>query len=101
MVSDNRLFDQANALKSENIQLEIQLEKLRKEGLEGFKSGDGTTDGRPVISEQLRNLEEKLLAKSEELAEIHKNRCENTQKIVELNNTISEKDKLLKVKDQV
>lgn len=101
MVSDNRLFDQANALKSENIQLEIQLERLRKEGPEGHKSVDGNADVRTATNEQLLILEQKLLARQEELTEIHKKRGENAQMIVDLKNALSEKDKLISVKDKV
>ncbi|KAK7603069.1 hypothetical protein V9T40_003068 [Parthenolecanium corni] len=99
--SHNRLFDQANALKSENIQLEIQLERLRKEGPEGHKSVDGNADVRTATNEQLLVLEQKLLARQEELTEIHKKRGENAQMIVDLKNALSEKDKLITVKDKV
>lgn len=97
MVLDNRLFDQANTLKSENIHLEIQLEKLRKEGPE---SGDGNAEVQ-MLNEKLANLEQKLLAQQEDLTEVHKKRGENAQMIVDLKNSLSEKDKLLNVKDKV
>ncbi|XKL61598.1 hypothetical protein PGB90_001431 [Kerria lacca] len=96
--SHNRLFDQANVLKSENIQISIQLAKLRQEGLESIKSGDNSSDTRTVTSEQLLSLEEKLLAQQEELTDIHKKRGENAQMIVDLKNALAEKDKLLHMK---
>lgn len=99
MFADNRLFDQATALKSENIQLSIQIEKLRQEGLLAIKS-DGTSDNvRTVTSEQLLALEQKLLAQQEELTEIHKKRGENVQMIIDLSNAVTEKDKLLAIKE--
>lgn len=98
VILDNRLFDQANVLKSENIQISIQLAKLRQEGLESIKSGDNSSDTRTVTSEQLLSLEEKLLAQQEELTDIHKKRGENAQMIVDLKNALAEKDKLLHMK---
>lgn len=91
---DNRLFDQVNTLKSENLQLSIQLEK-RRQGIEAVRSGDGAS----VTNEKLLTLEEKLLAQQEELTEIHKKRGENAQMIVDLKNSLAEKDKLLSMKE--
>lgn len=86
-------------MKTENLQLSIQIEKLRQEGLDALK-GDGTSENvRTVTHEQLLLLEQKLLAQQEELTEIHKKRGENAQLIVDLNNVVSEKDKLLTMKE--
>lgn len=86
-------------MKSENLQLSIQLEKLRQESFDAIKSGDGSSDVRTVTSEQLLTLEQKLLAQQEELTEIHKKRGENAQMIVDLNNALAEKEKLLNIKE--
>lgn len=99
IITDNRLFDEANSLRMKNLQLSIQLEKLRQEGLDAIKSGDGSPDVRTVTSEQLFMLEQKLLAQQEELTEIHKKRGENAQMIVDLNNALAEKEKILNSKE--
>lgn len=98
-ISDNRIFDHANALKTENIQLSIQLEKTRQVGFDALKAGDGLSDTRTISNEQLLSLEKKLLAQQEELTEIHKKRGENAQMIVDLNNQLAEKEKLLTMKE--
>lgn len=86
-------------MKTENIQLSIQLEKVRQVGFDALKAGDGSSDVRTVTSEQLLALEQKLLSQQEELTEIHKKRGENAQMIVNLNNLLAEKEKLLTMKE--
>ena len=76
------------------------MEKLRQEGLLSIKADGGSDNVRTVTSEQLLALEQKLLAQQEELTEIHKKRGENVQMIIDLSNAVTEKDKLLAIKEE-
>ncbi|RZC38066.1 autophagy-related protein 16-1, partial [Asbolus verrucosus] len=88
----NKVFDNVNALKHENIQLSIQNEKLRSEG---DKLGGG--DSR--LQEKIQCLEQKLLTQQEELTELHRRKGENSQQIIDLNAKLQEKEKLIVTKD--
>ncbi|GLV40304.1 Autophagy-related 16 [Carabus blaptoides fortunei] len=93
----NRLFDNANALRVENIQLSIQNEKLRISGSgsnEGNGSSNSTGDSK-VQDQRLQVLEQKLLAQQEELTELHRRKGENAQQIIDLNKKLQEKEKQL------
>ena len=84
--SDNRLFESANTLKGENIQLSITNEKLCRDIAIG-SSGAGS------------NIEARLLAQAEELATLHRRRGEHTQQIVDLNNKLQFFQKELRSKE--
>nr|CAH7755394.1 unnamed protein product [Callosobruchus chinensis] len=78
IVQHNRLFENYNTLYSENLHLNILNEKLKSEG---------------------RQLEQKLLAQAEELAELHKRKGENAQQIIDLNVALQEKDRQIATRD--
>ncbi|XP_051169478.1 autophagy-related protein 16-1-like [Leptopilina boulardi] len=82
----NRLFESANTLRGENIQLSIRNEKLCREIAVG-STGAGT------------NVEARLLAQAEELATLHRRRGEHTQQIVDLNNKLQSLQKELQTKE--
>ncbi|KAF7988294.1 hypothetical protein HCN44_009939 [Aphidius gifuensis] len=75
----NRLFENANTLRGENLQLTVANEKLRCEVGGNFGSSGANAA-----------LEARLFAQSEELMTLHKRRGENTQQIVDLNNKMQE-----------
>ncbi|XP_043470021.1 autophagy-related protein 16-1-like isoform X2 [Leptopilina heterotoma] len=83
----NRLFESANTLRGENIQLSIRNEKLCREIAVGGSTGAGT------------NVEARLLAQAEELATLHRRRGEHTQQIVDLNNKLQVLQKELQTKE--
>lgn len=87
-ISDNRLFDNANTLRGENLQLSIANEKLRCEAVSG-------TPGSAANAA----LEAKLLAQADELTMLHRRRGEHTQQIVDLNNKLQEVMKELQAKE--
>ncbi|XP_049821111.1 autophagy-related protein 16-1 isoform X2 [Aethina tumida] len=91
-----RVFETANVLRNENLQLSVQNEKLKFEGLTNTGSG-GVTDSR--LQEKIQHLEQKLLAQAEELTELHRRKGENAQQIIDLNAKVLEKDKQLVSKD--
>lgn len=73
------MFENANTLRGENLQLTVANEKLRCEVGGNFGSSGANAA-----------LEARLLAQSEELMTLHKRRGENTQQIVDLNNKMQE-----------
>ncbi|CAH0559296.1 unnamed protein product [Brassicogethes aeneus] len=85
-----RVFENANVLRTENLQLSIQNEKL--------SCGVGTS-GDSGQQERIQQLEKKLLNQADELAELHRRKGENAQQIIDLNVKVLEKDKLLAAKD--
>ncbi|XP_058791192.1 autophagy-related protein 16-1 isoform X3 [Phymastichus coffea] len=84
----NRLFDNANTLRGENLQLSISNEKLRCE-LTSCTPGTAANAA----------LEAKLLAQADELTTLHRRRGEHTQQIVDLNNRLQEITKELHAKE--
>ncbi|XP_068976074.1 autophagy-related protein 16-like isoform X6 [Bombus flavifrons] len=84
----NRLFESANTLRGENIQLTVANETLRREAASG-------TPGLSVNAD----LEARLLKQAEELATLHKRKGEHTQQIVDLNNKLQEMLKELQIKE--
>ncbi|XP_011302341.1 autophagy-related protein 16-1 isoform X1 [Fopius arisanus] len=84
----NRLFENANTLRGENLHLTVANEKLRCE----VAGGSGTSGTNAA-------LEARLLAQAEELTMLHKRRGEHTQQIVDLNNKLQEMTKDLLSKE--
>lgn len=95
-ILDNKLFERANCLRTENLQLSVQNEKLRSSPV---SSGNGTIATDTRTSERIQQLEQKLLAQQEELTELHRRKGENSQQIIDLNVKLQEKEKLLNSKD--
>lgn len=86
--ADNRLFDNTNTLRAENLQLSIEKEKLRCEASSGVPGSSANAA-----------LEAKLLAQADELTMLHRRRGEHTQQIVDLNNKLQEVMKELQSKE--
>ncbi|KAK4880971.1 hypothetical protein RN001_004290 [Aquatica leii] len=97
ITSHNKLFENADTLRNENLQLSLQNEKLRAETSTSTGVGSGQVDSR--LSEKIQFLEQKLLVQQEELTELHRRKGENAQQIIDLNVKLQEKDKLLGVKE--
>ncbi|PSN44439.1 Autophagy-related protein 16 [Blattella germanica] len=88
----NRLFENSNALRGENLHLSIQNEKLKLENFE-LQNRSGSGDGKP--NERIQTLEQRLLHQQEELTELHRRKGENAQQIIDLNHKLQEKEKQL------
>nr|CAD7602682.1 unnamed protein product [Timema genevievae] len=88
--SHNRVFDNATALRGENLHLTVQNEKLRQENLQGL----GIT-GDMKNSDKVQALEQKLLTQQEELTELHRRKGENAQQLVEMSRKLQEKERQL------
>ncbi|XP_066141833.1 autophagy-related protein 16-1 isoform X6 [Euwallacea fornicatus] len=91
----NKIFESANSLRHENIQLSIQNEKLRAEG----NNGKPTNPAETKLQEEVQHLKQKVLAQAEELTELHRRKGENAQQIIDLNVKLQERDKLIVGKD--
>ncbi|XP_048524311.1 autophagy-related protein 16-1 isoform X2 [Dendroctonus ponderosae] len=91
----NKVFENANFLRNENLQLSVQNEKLRIEG----------NDGKPLNSteaklhEEVQQFKQKFLVQAEELTELHRRKGEHAQQIIDLTSRLQEQDKLVAVRD--
>ncbi|XP_069104031.1 autophagy-related protein 16-1-like [Argopecten irradians] len=97
--SHNKLFENSTSLKSKNVHLTLETEKLKEENLSlqiKVESGGGGGGGN---SEKNSNLEHKLYKLQEELTELHRKRGENAQQLIDLNTALQEKEKELQAKD--
>ncbi|XP_068685907.1 autophagy-related protein 16-1-like [Montipora foliosa] len=101
----NKLFEYADTSKSRVVQLEIQVVQLQQEKLElqgrvqELSSTGGGGGGSGNGSEKIASLEQKLFKLQEELTELHRQKGENAQKLMELNNVLREKEHELSVKE--
>lgn len=83
-------------MRSENLQLSVQNERLRSNSVSEGGSGSG---GDARLLERIQHLEQKLLAQQEELTELHRRKGENSQQIIDLNIKLQDKEKLLGSKE--
>ncbi|CAH1110989.1 unnamed protein product [Psylliodes chrysocephalus] len=95
-----KIFESYNTIHSENIQLSIQIEKLRNLGRGGLGSNNSSL-GDIRYQEKIQHLEQKLLNQAEELTELHRRKGENSQQIIDLNALVQEKDKIIASKDVI
>ncbi|KAK8744722.1 hypothetical protein OTU49_000582, partial [Cherax quadricarinatus] len=97
----NRLFEQSESLRTENLQLTLQNEKLRQENTNLQSQGGGGINGEGggASSMVVQALEQKLYKLQEELTDLHRRKGENAQQLVELNQCLQERDKLMATKD--
>ncbi|XP_076045943.1 autophagy-related 16 [Oratosquilla oratoria] len=99
----NRVFEQSERLRSENFTLTLQTEKLRQENVQlqgqvGSSGGEaGGAEG--GTSQVVQALEQKVYKLQEELTDLHRRKGENAQQLVELNQCLQERDKILATKD--
>ncbi|XP_033760176.1 autophagy-related protein 16-1-like [Pecten maximus] len=98
--SHNKLFENATFLKSKNVHLTLETEKLKEENLGlQIKVESGGGGGGGNAGDKNSNLEHKLYKLQEELTELHRKRSENAQQIIDLNTSLQEKEKELQAKD--
>lgn len=92
-IVDNRLYDKAQKLKGENLKLSVEIEQLR--------AGSALTGGvnNSAVAARISQLENKLLAKQEELTELHKHKAENSQLIIDLGGNVEKLNKQLVEKE--
>ncbi|XP_077285047.1 autophagy-related 16 isoform X2 [Arctopsyche grandis] len=93
----NRLFDIANTLKSENLQLTVQNEKLR---VSSFETNVGTEYRGSVSSGTNERVQQRLLSQQEELTDLHRRIGEKAQQIINLNAKLLESEKALASKEE-
>lgn len=87
-LTDHRILERSQQLKSENLTLSVENEKLRS----GLGSGD------MALTARIQALEKKLLDKQEELTDMHKRKGDNQQMIIDLNIKVTEMQKQLEAK---
>jgi len=86
LISDHqKILERAASLTSENLQLKYVTERLREQVQQGG-GGGGVTNAEAQAA--ISALEKKLLARQEELTEIHKKKGENAQQIIEQTNQL-------------
>lgn len=88
-LTDHRILERNHELKSENLSLSVENEKLRL----GQGIGDSAAQAR------IQALEKRLLDKQEELTEMHKRKSDNQQLIIDFNVQVTELQKQLEVKN--
>lgn len=88
-IAGHRILERNNQLKSENLTLSVENEKLRS----GLGFGDIASTAR------IQALEKKLLDKQEELTDMHKRKSDNQQMIIDLNVKVTEFQKQLELKN--
>lgn len=86
--TDHRIYERSQQLKSENLTLSVENEKLRS----GLGFGDIAATAR------IQALEKKMMEKQEELTDMHKRKGDNQQMIIDLNVKVTELQKQLDAK---
>lgn len=94
----SKLFEQVASLKSKNVQLTLETERLKAENLSLQIRADSGGGG-VSSNERTTQLEQKLYRLQEELTDLHKRKGENAQMIIDLTNAMKEKEKELQLKD--
>ena len=88
----SNLFEKVDTLRSENVQLNVQKERLQHENSQlQLNQVSNVNNGK--INEKQAILEKKMFQMQEELTELHRRKGENAQKIIELKNQLEEKEK--------
>ena len=87
----NNLFEKIDSIRSENVLLSIQREKLLLENNELKTLCNHSEDNQNNTNGKV--LEKKLFELQTELTELHRTKGHNSQIIIELKNTIESKDK--------
>lgn len=88
------MYDKAQKLKGENLKLSVEIEQLRSGG--ALVGGGGNSS---AVAARISQLENKLLAKQEELTELHKHKAENSQMIIDLGANVDKLKKQLNEKE--
>ncbi|XP_077987700.1 autophagy-related protein 16-like [Glandiceps talaboti] len=104
----NKIFESTDAMRSQNVQLTIQVERLKQENLDlqvkvetgGKGGGTGTGTGNKASNERIQSLEQKLFKLQEELTQMHRRKGENAQQLIDVTQKLQETDKELSSKDE-
>ncbi|KAH1013188.1 hypothetical protein HUJ05_012210, partial [Dendroctonus ponderosae] len=111
---DNKVFENANFLRNENLQLSVQNEKLRIEGNDGKPLNSTVIQllisehvnslnliyvSEAKLHEEVQQFKQKFLVQAEELTELHRRKGEHAQQIIDLTSRLQEQDKLVAVRD--
>jgi len=90
----NHLFEKIDSIRSENVLLSIQKEKLLLENNELMcNHSPGSPNNFSLSNTNGKVLDKKMFEMQEELTELHRRKGENAQLIIELKNTIDLRDK--------
>ncbi|XP_013415279.1 autophagy-related protein 16-1 isoform X2 [Lingula anatina] len=95
----NKLFESVDSVRTKNLQLTLETERLKHENLELSLKTDSGGGGGVIGAERVRELEQKLFKLQEELTELHRKKGENSQRIIDLNNILQEKEREIQSKD--
>ncbi|KAG0726706.1 Autophagy-related protein 16-1 [Chionoecetes opilio] len=96
----NRLFEQSESSKTEVLQLTLQNEKLRQENTQLLSRGGRRVEGGGSRwSVRVMSLEQKVYKLQEELTDLHRKKSDNSQQLVELNQCLQGRDKIVAVKE--
>jgi autophagy-related protein 16 len=88
-IAAHRMLERNYELKSENLAITVENEKLRK----GVEIGD------PSVVHRMQALEKKMIEKQEELMELHKRKGDHQQLIIDLNAKVGDLQKQLEQKN--
>lgn len=80
-------------MKSDNLKLTVENEQLRAGGAMAVNAANATA------ASKISQLENKLLAKQEELTELHKHKAENSQMIIDLGANVEKLRRTIEEKD--
>ncbi|XP_070538023.1 autophagy-related protein 16-1-like isoform X2 [Ptychodera flava] len=97
----NKIFEGTDSMRSQNFQLQIQVEKLKQENLDlqvKVETG-GNNEGGKASNEKIQSLEQKLFKLQEELTEMHRRKGENAQQFINVSHQLQEREKELSSKD--
>ncbi|BFZ00253.1 hypothetical protein BsWGS_03292 [Bradybaena similaris] len=92
--TNNKLQDLTSQLQSRNVHLQVEVDKLKDEGIDQNARRGSLGNNSTVYA-----LEQKLFKLQEELTEMHKKRGENAQAIINLNALLQEKEREIQRKE--
>ncbi|XP_006819147.1 autophagy-related protein 16-1-like [Saccoglossus kowalevskii] len=99
----NKIFEGVDSMRTQNVALQIQVERLKQENLDlnlkSETSSSGNGGGGKASNEKIQSLEQKLFKLQEELTEMHRRKGENAQQLIDVSHELQEKEKLLTSKD--
>lgn len=93
VIADNRLYDKVHILKADNLKISVENEQLRAGGAMAVNAANANA------ASKISQLENKLLAKQEELTELHKHKAENSQMIIDLGTSVERLRRTVEEKD--
>ncbi|XP_029850998.2 autophagy-related protein 16-1 isoform X1 [Ixodes scapularis] len=89
----SQLFERVDALRADNVQLTVQKERLQQENLQ-LQMNSETSLGKPRAA-----LETKLFQLQEEMTELLRRKSQHSQQLIDLKNSLEDRDRQLHLKD--